>query len=251
MAMLISRATGNFTSASTWGVADSATGSQLTLPTSTGLTTTSYVYSSAFTGTNGKVCDGVVLFLRRASAIGTFTVALSDDNGVTATRSVTVNTLDISPSESWVFFKFSSPLTLDGGTDYRVGVLSSTTNSIFVSRDATVGNWARLISTTDTAAPAAGDTMLIVGEWSGAGASTAYTVTMDNTATTDFGTAVNSGSPTQTLPRAFNGLQIGQELLGFCAGEGDAHAGATSLQRQPYAVVVLINTDADLCLCVE
>jgi hypothetical protein len=210
MAMLISRATGNFTSSSTWGVADSATGSQLTNPTAMTATTASYVYSSTFTGTNTKVCDGVVLFVRRVNTLGTFTVALSDDNGVTATRSVTVDAADLPASESWVFFKFASTLTLDGGTDYRVGVVSSSAGSVNVCRDATAGNWGRLISTTDTAAPAAGDTMLVVGEWTGSGASTAYAVTMDNTATTDFGTSATSGTPAQTNPGTFSGIQIGQ-----------------------------------------
>lgn len=210
MAMLISRATGNFTAAATWGVADSATGSQLTNPSASTNTTTSYVYSSTFTGTNTRVSDGIVLFLKRLNTTGTVTVALSDDNGVTATRNVTVNASDLPADESWVFFKFGSTLTLDGGTDYRVGVIASDAANAAVYRDATAGNWARMVSTTLTGAPAATDTMLIVGEWTGAGASSSYTVTMDNTATTDFGTDTTPGPPSQTSPRTFNGLQIGQ-----------------------------------------
>jgi hypothetical protein len=199
MALLISRATGDFTSSSTWGVADSATGSQLTSLTAATTTTTSYVYSSTFTGTNAKVADGIVLFLRRVNTTGTFSVALSDDNGVTATRSVTVNASDLPAQESWVFFKFGTTLTLDGGTDYRVGVLGSSAGNASVLRDGTAGNWGRIVSTTDTAAPAAGDIMLIVGELTGAGASTAYTVTMNNTATTDFGTGVAALVPSQSI----------------------------------------------------
>lgn len=211
MAMLISRATGNFTSSSTWGVADNATGSQLTNPSAATTTTTSYVYSSTFTGTNAKVADGVVLFLRRANTTGTFSVALSDDNGVTATRSVTVNASDLPQYESWVFFKFGTTLTLDGGTDYRVGVLGSSAGNVSVGRDGTAGNWARMVSTTDTAAPAAGDTMLVVGELTGAGTSNSFTVTMDNTATTDFGNGTATATaPTQTNAQNFNGIQIGK-----------------------------------------
>lgn len=210
MAMLISRATGNFTAAATWGVADSATGSQLTNPDSSTNTTTSYVYSSTFTGTNARVSDGIALFLKRLTTTGTVTVALSDDNGVTATRSVTVNASDLPADESWVFFKFGTTLTLDGGTDYRVGVIASSADNALIYRNATAGNWARLVSTTLTAAPAATDTMLIVGEWTGAGASSSYTVTMDNTATTDFGTNSSSGAPTQTNAQTYNGVQIGQ-----------------------------------------
>ena len=210
MAMLISRATGNFTSSSTWGVADAATNSQLTNPSASTNTTTSYVYSSTFTGTNTRVSDGIALFLKRLNTTGTVTVALSDDNGVTATRSVTVNASDLPADESWVFFKFGTTLTLDGGTDYRVGVVASSAANAAVYRDATAGNWARMVSTTLTGAPAAGDTMLIVGEWTGAGSSSSYTVTMDNTATTDFGTNATASAPTQTNPQIFNGVQIGQ-----------------------------------------
>lgn len=212
MPLLVSRATGNFTAAATWGVAEAGTGAQLTAPTGSTNTTTSYVYSSTFTGTNTKVADGVALFLSRVNTTGTFSVALSDDNGVTATRSVTVNASDLPASTAWVFFKFATTLTLDGGTDYRVGILGSSAGNVTVYRDATAGNWARIISTTDTAAPAAGDTMLIVGELTGAGASTSYTVTMDNTATTDFGNGTATATaPTQTNPQNFNGIQIGNK----------------------------------------
>jgi hypothetical protein len=111
-----------------------------------------------------------------------------------------------------VFFKFGTTLTLDGGTDYRVGIIGSSAGNVTVYRDATAGNWARLISTTDTAAPAATDTMLVVGEFTGAGASNSYTVTMDNTASTDFGNGTATATaPTQTNPQNFNGIQVGNK----------------------------------------
>jgi hypothetical protein len=211
MAMLISRATGNFTSSSTWGVADSATGSQNFSYFSTTNTTTSYAYSSTFTGTNTRVSDGIVLFLKRLNTTGTVTVALSDDNGVTATREVTVNASDLPADESWVFFKFGTTLTLDGGNDYRIGVKSSSAGNAMFYNSITANNWLRIVSTTLTAAPAATDTFLIIGELTGAGASSSYTVTMDNTATTDFGTNTSSGVlPTQTAPDTFNGMQVCQ-----------------------------------------
>lgn len=210
MPLLVSRATGNFTAASTWGVADSATGSQLTAPTGATNTTSSYVYSSTFTGTNTKVADGIAILVNRLNTSGTFSVALSDDNGVTATRAVTVNASDLPTNPAWVFFKFATTLTLDGGTDYRVGIRGSNANNVRVFHGATAGDWARIISTTDTAAPAAGDTMLIVGEFTGVGASTSYTVTMNNTATTDFGNGTATATaPTNTVPQNFNGIQIG------------------------------------------
>lgn len=209
MATLISRATGNFTSSSTWGVADNATGSQVTSAFAATNTTTSYVYSSAFTGTNTRVSDGIALFLRRINTTGTVTVALSDDNGVTATREVTVNASDLPADESWVFFKFGTTLTLDGGTDYRIGVKASSASNAQFYNTIITGNWLRIVSTTTTAAPAAGDTMLIVGELTGVGASSSYTVTMNNTNTTDFGTNTSDDIPGQTVS-LLNGIQVCQ-----------------------------------------
>jgi hypothetical protein len=213
MAMLICTADGNLTDAATWALASDGTGAQLTTLTANTGSTTSYVYSSTFTGTNTHVVDGVAIFCRQSgsSTTGTFSVALSEDNGTTATREVTVNVTDLPSTESWVFFKFGSTLTLDGGTDYRVGVKSSTGTTVNVFRDATAGNWGRLLRRTTTQAPAAGDTMLICGEWTAASTVTTRTVTMNSTAATDYGTGTATATaPTQTSTQAFTGLQIGQ-----------------------------------------
>lgn len=188
MATYISTADGNFTSASTWAQVEPGTGAiQTTISTLTN-TTTTYVYSSAFTGTNTNVCDGIMLYCRRA-ATGTVSVALSDDNGVTATRSVTVNATDLPVNGSWVFFKFATTLTLDGGVDYKVGVRASASNNATFFRDATTGNWARYLRLTAVAAaaPTTADVLFVVGEYTAAATSTARTVTMDSTAATEYG----------------------------------------------------------------
>lgn len=211
MAMLICTANGNLTDAATWALASDGTGAQLTTLTTNTNTTTSYVYSSAFTGTTGHVVDGVAIHCRRITTSGTLSVSLSDDNGTTATREVSVNASDLPDAESWVFFKFGSTLTLDGGTDYKVGIKSSSSTNVSVSRDATAGNWGRLLRRTTTQAPVAGDTMLICGEWTAAATTTARTVTMDSTAATDYGTGTATATaPTQTSTQAFTGLVIGQ-----------------------------------------
>jgi hypothetical protein len=212
MAMLIAAADGNLTTAATWVLAEDGTGAQLTTLTASTNTTTSYVYSSTFTGTNTRVVDGIALFCKRNNTTGTVSVALSDNNGTTATRSLTVNASDLPAEESWVFFKFGSTLTLDGGTDYRVGVLGSSAGNAAFYRDATAGNWGRLVRR--TAAPAsvaAGDTFLICGEWTAAATVTTRTVTMNSTAATDYGTGTATATaPTQTTTQAFTGMQIGQ-----------------------------------------
>lgn len=185
---------GNFTDAASWAVAESATGAAQLTATSTSNVGTGYSYSPTFTVTNGSIIEGVLLQISKNGGSGTttFSVALSDDNGVTATREVTINNSDILGStfgnhRGWVYFKFATPLTGDGGTDYRVGVKSSSSGSMKVWRSGTAADWTRLLKTTTTAAPAAGDNLVVVGENTGGGTGNDITIIFNNTATTDFG----------------------------------------------------------------
>lgn len=190
MARLISAATGNFTSASTWGVAEAGSGATNVTFTAGTTLGTSYTYSSAFTVTASDVIDAVSVFLYRTGSSGTVTLALSDDNGVTATREVTINVADLNPDTAaegaWVTFKLGSTLTGDGGADYKVGLKASGFSLVGAWRSG-VGNWVRQLRTTTTAAPAAGDILTIAKEWTGTGTGTAHTVTMNETATTAYG----------------------------------------------------------------
>lgn len=202
MAVLISAASGNFTSLLTvWDVIETGTGASQTTRSSSTNTTTSYVYSSAFTGTNLNICDGLLLYCDRLTNTGTVSVTLSEDNGTTATREVTVNATDLHLQPSWTFFKFGSSLTLDGGTDYKVGIKGSSAGNAAFYRDGTAGNWARRLRLVSLATAAAGDTFYIVGEHTGAAATTAITITMDETATTDYGTGTDGSVD--------NGIDIG------------------------------------------
>lgn len=196
MATRIARADGNWLDASTWGVG--ATGTNATLIGSnvtnfTGVNQTTYYQSSSFTITNGEVLDGILLIGYRNGTTGTITVGLSEDGGSTWVREVTLNLSDL-PSQSpgaWVFFKFST-YTADGGSDYRLGIKTSSGSSgvNFRNDNATHGNWTRVFRTTATAAPAAGDNLYVAKEWTAAGTGTARTVTMDALASsiTDHGT---------------------------------------------------------------
>lgn len=188
MANLISNASSTWTGASTWALTETGTSATQTTRSASTNTTTSYVYSSAFTGTNTNVVDGVLLYIDRVTTTGTFSVALSEDNGTTATREVTINASDLGADPGWVFFKFGSTLTLDGGTDYKVGIKGSSAGNVAVYRDATAGNWTRLLRRTTAATAAAADNLYVVGEWTAAGTGTDITVTMDSTAATDYGT---------------------------------------------------------------
>ena len=187
-ANLIAKANANWTTNTTWGVVEAGASATQTTKTSSTNTTTSYVYSSAFTCTNTDVVDGLLLHVVRVNTTGTVSVALSDDNGVTATRAVTVNASDLPTAAAWVFFKFGSTLTCDGGVDYKVGVTASSAGNATFYRDGTAGNWARLLRTTADQTPIAADNLYIAGEWTAAATVTARTVTMNETATTDYGT---------------------------------------------------------------
>lgn len=187
-ANLIAKANANWTTNTTWGVVEAGASATQTTKSSSTNTTTSYVYSSAFTCTNTDVIEGLLLHVVQATTTGTVSVALSDDNGVTATRSVTVNASDLPTAASWVFFKFGSTLTCDGGVDYKVGVLGSSAGNATFYRDATAGNWARLLRTTANQTPVAADNLYISGEWTAAGSVAARSVTMNETATTAYGT---------------------------------------------------------------
>ena len=203
MAILIANASNAITGAATFAAVSTGTGAVAqTVTTKTSYTTTSYTYGSAFTGTNLDVVDGVLVHLRRNGTTGTISIALSEDNGTTATREVTVNASDLPTNYAWCFIKFGSTLTLDGGTDYKVGFKVSVGGSgVTIGRDGTPNNWAHILRKTTAATAGAGDVMYIAGEHTGAGATTTITVTMDQTATTDYGTGTDGAID--------NGLEIG------------------------------------------
>lgn len=181
---------GPWTTPGTWMTCETGSGAaQLTRSASTE-TTTSYVWSAAFTCTNLDVMDGVLLCLKRVGVSGTITIAISADNGATAAKEVTVNASDIPADQTMMFFKFPSTLTSDGGADYKIGVKESAGGSgATVYRDATAGNWFRLIRLTAApgADPAAGDNVFVAGEWTAAATTTAINVVMDSTDSTDHG----------------------------------------------------------------
>lgn len=196
MATLVSRATGNFTAAGSWEVVDTTS----YLASEAGSTNISTTNLDSSTFTPGAITvTGIALKMsnRAGSPTGTFTVTLRNSTDSTDVASVTVNVSDLpSVGFGWVFFKFGSSQLLVAGKAYLVRVVCSNTgNQVTLYRNATSNNWSRLITTTTTGAPAAGDQLIIVGERTGAGTGSAFTITMDNTATTSFGPTVSGGPP--------------------------------------------------------
>jgi hypothetical protein len=191
MTRYIARANGNLTAAASWGAIDAT--SYLNSETSNTALTTAYVESSAFTP-GAITIDGIAVKLasRSGSPTGTMSVRLAQAGATVAGTEIIVNVSDLPTCSTtlidggWYLIKFA-PVTLAGATAYTVSAKTSSASQVNLYRDATGGNWARALRTTTTAAPAAGDDMIITGEWIGAGAMTARTVTIDSTAATDYG----------------------------------------------------------------
>lgn len=192
MAQLYSNSTGNFTSSATWSVVESTTfqAAIATQEVASTATTTAFVSGTVtFTGVSSTL-DGLAVKIstRNVAPAGTFSVRIATGGVAVAGTTVTVNVADIPQGISWIFFKFAAPVTLVGATVYTVQVTSSTNAQVTVFRkSATAGDWTYALRTTTTQAPAAGDSMIVGGEWVSAGVNSTFTVTMNNTAATQFG----------------------------------------------------------------
>lgn len=188
MATVISGATGNFTTAGTWYLADAT--SELDSETSTTSTTTSAVASSAFTpGAITINAVAVKISSCVASPTGTFTIDLfnSSLSAQVANTVVTVNVSDLPTNGGWVVFPTNGSVLLIVATNYQVRVLSSVNAEVTLFTDATAHNWSRELRSTTTQAPASGDKIIVAGEHTGAGTGNSFTVTMNQTATTSYG----------------------------------------------------------------
>lgn len=137
-------------------------------------------------------------------------MATSADHVEVSGTAVTVNAADIADTGvdtttqngGWIYFEFATPVTLAGATGYEIEAQISQTNVTFW-RDGTAGNASRLLVTTANPADVttAGMTFDVCKRYTGAGASTAVTVTMNHTATTDYG-AGTADLPTLTISGA-------------------------------------------------
>lgn len=202
MATLISKyndGTEDFLTAGSWGlVFEGGTGSAH-LDSEAGNTEValSPSWGASATFTPGAITvDGIAVKVngRAASPSGTLSVCIGQAGTPVAGTTVTINVTDIPYAVTaghygWMFFKFSAPVTLAGATAYSVMAQESVAaDDVSLFRDATASNWSRCLRTTTTQAPAAGDKMIIAGEWTAAGTFSAITVNMNNADATDYGT---------------------------------------------------------------
>lgn len=195
MATRYSKATGNWLTAGTWGLVDS-TSFNNSESANTALTT-SYQLSSTFTPGAITISHLAIKLAVRTGTTGTISVCLDQGGSDVAGTTVTINTADLPVAATadlnggWVFLKLSSPVTLSAATAYSIKAKTSSASQVSLFSSATT-NWARALVTTTTGAPAAGDDVIIGGEYISAGSSNTFTVTMDETATTDYGAASTS-----------------------------------------------------------
>lgn len=182
MATLVSSASGNFTSASTWKLSNAT--SELDSETNNTSSTTSFVGSQSFTpGAITIDAIGIKLQSRSATPTGTFTIELYNATlaSSVAGTTVTVNILDFHVNAGgWYLFQFPSVI-LSGATQYQVRIKTSSNAQVNLYRNATAGNWSRILRTTTTQAPAATDKLVVAGELTAAATYTTRTVTMNNT----------------------------------------------------------------------
>jgi len=201
MAHHIATADGNLTTAATWGVVDAT--SLLDSQAGNAVLTTTPTGAAAGVTPGAITIDGMAVKIatRAASPTGTMTVVLRNvtDAADVAGTSVTINVSDIPDdigtagntfsgcSIGWFFFKFAAPVTLTAGKAYNIRASTSSSSQVNLFRDATASNWSRMLRTTTTGAPAAGDSMFVLGEWTAAATKTNRVVTMDSLIGTDYG----------------------------------------------------------------
>jgi hypothetical protein len=252
----------NFLTAGTWGLIDAS--SYLNAEHATeSLLTTNYAdsRSAAFAPNGGSAVEisGVAVKLcERLGTTGTMSVELynSTDSAAVAGTEVTINVADL-PSAletdingGWIFLKFGSPVTLEAAHNYKVEAKTSNASQVDLWCDGTADNLSRFLLTTTTGAPAAGDDLIITKAYTGAGTGTDAIVTMNETATTDYGstpTAANSlitpgiaicnGGRLVFPPAATSLLKISNSIIVYSGGilaqgipplSGTANAAVTS-----------------------
>lgn len=200
MANKISIATGNLTAAGTWGTCH-ATGELVTVAGDSTVGTTPSA-SAAWTPGAGIVYDGVALHLSSRNpspSTETVTVELWNDTDSASVRTITFNLSELPLADfinyhgGWFFVKWSSTYTTVAAKNYKIRVsVSASSASLRLYTNGTANNWAKLLRTTTTGAPAAGDDMHIMGEYTASGLTTSFTVTMDQTAATDYGSGLTA-----------------------------------------------------------
>jgi hypothetical protein len=249
MAYLLSKQSGNWSSASTWEVAGYTS---LTFTAAATVTTTYAPSASAAPGAITMTGVWLGLYSRAATPTGTLDVQLWNNTGSTQVALVTVNVSDIpaTPNVSsarGIFFKFSSPVTLTAGVLYQIRLRTSASNQLsFWRTNSGATDWVRVFATSTTAAPAASDIMFIQGTYNGVGSTTDITVTMDNNSSTLYGGVVTGirgildWATNSSTELRLNGEVWSGAAISLLITEGVFRMGSTASRIQPGVTASLI-----------
>jgi len=198
VAVYIAFANGNLSDAAgTWDTVDAT--SFLNSDAANTALTTAYVESQTFVP-GAITIDAIAVFVnaRAASPAGTISVRLAQAGVLVAGTEVTINVSDIDRNTSslhypgWYLFKFAAPVLLVAATAYSVSAKTSSAAMVNLNRNATAGNWSRMLRTTTAGNPGAGDEWHVLGEWTAAATKTNRTIAMDEVAAVDYGAASTS-----------------------------------------------------------
>jgi hypothetical protein len=204
VADVVAVADGNLTAAATWGLVDPT--SKLVSTSISGVALTVAVQDSSTFIPGAVTIAGIVirLYVRAVgSPTNTITCALRNTTAASTVATVTANVSDLPVSAAgndteggWHYFRFSAPVLLVAGNSYAVRLnISATTTAVSIVTNSVATNWQRLLVTTTTQAPAAGDDIYIAQTFDGASNPApvvSRSVTMDQTVATDYGSGVIS-----------------------------------------------------------
>lgn len=168
-------------------------------------TTTSYVWSSvAVTLPITETIDAIVLLGRRLTSTGTVSIAISNNGGSTVLQenAYPVTAMTAGGTGLAHVFLLSSSITGDGGTNWKVGIKSSSAgNAAFDRVNTTAGNWFFTFRRTTTASASSGDNfMLVPGIAPTTGTIASVTHTWSDTANTSYAGMVIGYNGTLQVP---------------------------------------------------
>ena len=188
MAILLSVSTGNLSATASWAVVEPTSFQGTPNVTLSNIPVTSQVTGTSFTLASVVTIAGVALQLsgRVTSATGTLNVQLFDVTGAAIIGQVTINMSDLPNSQvvgnnhiDWTYFKFSSPVTTVAGRSYAIRTQASVASQYSQYYTTATSNMNRALVTTTNQAPVTSDVLIIAGQYTGAGAFTINTITMD------------------------------------------------------------------------
>lgn len=193
MAFLVNSGNINLADANAWNVIDPTTFTATTTIQESGTTASGTGFVSGVAFTPGAITIDALAFKlssRNTGSSGVVSVRLINTGTGVAVPGTTVSVVsgDLPNGITWLQFALAAPVTLLAATNYAFQISTSSSGLITPFRkSATASDWTFFLRTTTKATAAATDTFTTCGDYISAGVNNTYTVTMNNTAATTFG----------------------------------------------------------------